>query len=282
MKRMKFFGVLFSVLSMFGLSSCLDDGEYDYTTMGSGFFRASNVFNTWEFTDEYGYTLYPTNMSEVVEQLNTNDHYIYMMYSWDASTGVTDNNELEVECLTVLPVRRESTAQVEALPEESANAPVISTDASEGYSFGCFRKNVLFVPIRYWINHPSDMTDAEWQNELDAHSFEIYYDENYDPVTSDHVGNNVMVLHLRHNIIDGSEDVERENSYIEYLSVDMTTALERYRDAHNEEEPYEIRIKYDRNVGGSSMDGAFSYLNESGFRYSEYVRWYDNAMSQGN
>ena len=282
MRKMKFFAVLFSVLSVLGLSSCLDDGEYDYTTMGSGFFRISSSVYSWEFEDEYGYTLIPTNQSYVAEQLTLNDRYIYMMYSWDASTGVTADKKLDVECMTLVPVERESIARVQALPETPANAPVISTDASEGYSFGCFKKNILFIPIRYWVNRPSDMTNAEWQNELNAHSFEIYYDEDYDPVSTDHAGNNVMVLHLRHNITDGTETLARESAYTEYISSDISEALTKYRAAHGGSDPYEIRIKFDRNISNSGMENAFSYLNESGFRYSEYVQWYGDAVSSGN
>ena len=145
-----------------------------------------------------------------------------------------------------------------------------------------FKKNILFIPIRYWVNRPSDMTQAEWSNELNAHSFEVYYDENYDPVSSDHVGNNVMVLHLRHNISDAMKDVKRESAYVEYLSSDISEALTKYRTAHGGNNPNEIRIKYDRNITDSGMDKAASYLNESGFRYAEYVQWYEEALSSEN
>ncbi len=282
MKKKKLFAVLLSVLSVFGLSSCLDDGEFDYTTMGAGFFSVSSSVYSWEFEDEYGYTLIPTNQSYVAEQMTLSDRYIYMMYSWDASTGVTANNEINVECMNLVPVKRESITRAQTLPEESANAPVISVDATEGYSFGCFKKNILFIPIRYWVNRPSDMTQAEWSNELNAHSFEVYYDENYDPVSSDHVGNNVMVLHLRHNISDAMKDVKRESAYVEYLSSDISEALTKYRTAHGGNNPNEIRIKYDRNITDSGMDKAASYLNESGFRYAEYVQWYEEALSSEN
>lgn len=231
MKKQKLAVVFTALLAMAGFSSCLN-GESDPTVSPQELMKVNGVAGYYTFTSAYGYTVTPLNMSALGD-LNL-ESYAIVQYSydsslleWNESKDVTINNVLGIKDETVI---------AQAPGEGAGNAPVYSISAS-GVEPMYFDKYNLFIPVTYYYHSSSD-TD-ELKEELNSHSFTLYYDPNDEETTDTR-----LVLHLRHKVTD--TEVTRTEYGTEYRHFNIASVLSSYASLHGVSMPDKIVLKFEQ------------------------------------
>lgn len=247
MKKMSFAVWFTALLTVFSLSSCLDSDD-NATRQASEIVKVTGYMGFYSFESAAGYEIIPRNQSVLTQDINS--RYAYIAYSYNGGDVTTDMKKISVDLIGVLPIKDQYIHdQIEGM-DEFANAPIRNITAGavpEFFPITFWDATTMFLPVNYFIKNSA--SEEELKNEVNSHSFEIFFDENEAKQDG-----NEMILHVRHHVGDPALNKDR-NSRIntDIFYVDLTYVLEQHK-AKFDKLPQTITIEYEGNTTGSYED----------------------------
>lgn len=266
MLKMKLAVVVTALLTMLGFTSCLN-GDGNSTGYGTEYVKVDGFMGFYSFKSAAGYTINPLNGSQITSDIGTT--YALINYQYDSETVTPDAKEIDVTLTGILPISTKNVSSNVAGMEEYSNAPIrmVSVQSYEYYSIAFWDKYTMFLPIYYFAKQISD--EDEQKEELNSHSFELYYDAN-----DENAATGELLLHLRHNVKDPDINKERTTLTSNIFHYDLNSVLAQYAAANGGDTPSKITVEYEQNSYNSEYEsGVMSTKVE--IDYAAIVAAYD-------
>ena len=264
MKKMTFAVWFTALLAVFTFSSCLNSDDNDGQRFGTEAVKVVGSLGTYEFQTLNGFTLIPTNMSELTMDLST--RFAMIAYTFNPEQVNQTTKRVPVVMKAILPIRSQYTNPSLNAMEKFANAPIrnITTEASyEFFSVAFWDAKTMFLPITFFVR---DLPEKEMEAEYKKHSFMVCYD-----INNEENDKNTLVFHVRHNVADPDMNKERKYRYTSNVyELDLNMALNEFQTKFGGT-PRTIKLEYEENYTGEyDHDNIKSHISE--VDYEKYLQ----------
>ena len=260
MKALKFAAVCAAVVGLLGFTSCLKGDDNNQVTGGE-----IVKVDLMGLKTIYGATITPINSSILTEMMSY--PYALVTYTYDRSTVTQGSTTVKATINGYLGISQPDYATVAAdtvgmATQTGANSPIItlSENGETGWVPQLFTKELMFIPIGFYIKNTSSDTDKK--SEINSHRFVLYFPK-------DGMKNGTLTCYVRHSVSNPAENKNRLTSTWSVYGFNISGALAEYKNAVGSD-PERISFIYDRNTSPSG-DYAGAYSTTYNFEYKRFV-----------
>lgn len=253
MKKQKLAVVFAALLTMVGVSSCLnseDDGIREW----GGYFEVNNTYGSVNFVDPTGIQLVP-NKTIIDAPASSALAYINYQYKDEDMAQIEQTKKLPVTLLQDPIYLKRLDCSTTTLPEETKTVSIYSLGERDALVWGN-NKYLILAPT---ILLKKGTTSENLSTELLNHRLTLYYlsaegDEDA----------NTLKLYLRYEIsgIGGSSTDEADETeswasdyniqYTNVSYVNLQNVISMYKSTHGGKEPEKVIVEYEYNNSNNS------------------------------
>lgn len=223
MKRMNLAVICTAMMALLGFTSCLDSKNGTTTGQWVGIVKVNSASGYYQFKSADGSTIVPSNQSDLQGKGLENYTFAYVMATYNTEDLSQGSASVPMQISGVSPIKSSAvnsgTGDGMAAFSNSSVA-FVSNDASNGM-VTFYSTQDMFVPVSYYYK-PYSQGSAELTDELNKHSFALFYDVKA-------VSEGALTFHLRHQVQDEALNKERTSRGAEYLHFNIAAAVQEYR-----------------------------------------------------